>query len=179
VVSPRSGTCGRECAARPCTLRELRRGQQALDDLPWVRQWADLAVLAHLTGWPMPVPTPPALHALRAQPRRLMECALSHAADAAVTGQAVTALPPSATGRPGIARPAALAAHVAAAISARVTDGVWECYSDEPQWLLTPEAVQALDASGALDGLAERFIDCEWPHLYVSGSPATGSPATG
>ena len=56
VVHPRSGTCGSECAARPCTLREMRRGQRALDDLPWLRQWAELAVLAHLTGWPVPVP---------------------------------------------------------------------------------------------------------------------------
>ncbi|MGH3279907.1 MAG: ATP-binding protein, partial [Trebonia sp.] len=46
VVRLRSGTCGSQCAARPCTLRELRRGQRVPDDLPWVGQWAGLAVLA-------------------------------------------------------------------------------------------------------------------------------------
>jgi hypothetical protein len=107
VVRPRSGTCGAECTARPCTLREMRGGQQALDVLPWVRLWAELTVLAHLTGWPMPVPTPAALAALLAQPARLAQCAVSHAIDAAVAV------------RPGIVRPAALATHVAAAIRAR------------------------------------------------------------
>ena len=58
VVRPRSGSCGGECTARPCTLREMRGGQRALDDVPWIRLWAELAVLAHLTGWPMPVPDP-------------------------------------------------------------------------------------------------------------------------
>ncbi len=33
VVRPRSGTCGGECVARPCTLREMRGGQRLLDDL--------------------------------------------------------------------------------------------------------------------------------------------------
>ncbi|HET9080429.1 MAG TPA: ATP-binding protein [Trebonia sp.] len=155
VVRPRSGTCGRECAARPCTLRELRLGQRALDDLPWVRQWADLAVLAHLTGWPMPVPTPAAIAALRAQPPRLAGCALSHAVDAAVAA------------RPEIARPAALAVHVAAAAGARVRCAAWECRPDEPEWLLPPETAQALKISGTLDGLPETFIDCQWPSLYL------------
>jgi hypothetical protein len=155
VVHPRSGTCGSECAARPCTLRELRLGQRALDDLPWVRQWAELGVLAHLTGWPMPVPTPAALAALGAQPARLTQCALSHAIDAAVAA------------RPGIARPAALAVHVAAAVAARVQSAAWQCEPDEPEWLLGPEAAQAIEVSGTLDGLPESFIDCQWPALYL------------
>ena len=157
VVSPRSGTCGRECAARPCTLRELRRGQRVPDELPWVRQWAELAVLAHLTGWPMPVPAPSALAALRARPPRLAQCALSAAIDTAVGA------------RKEIARPAALAAHVAAAISARVESAAWQCRPDEPEWLLRPQAAQALEVNGTLDGLAEAFIDCQWPSLYARG----------
>jgi DNA helicase HerA-like ATPase len=157
VVRPRSGTCGRECTARPCTLRELRRGQRALDELPWVRQWAELAVLAHLTGWPMPVPAPSALAALRERPARLAQCALSAAIDGAVSA------------RTEIARPAALAAHVAAAISARVESAAWRCQPDEPEWLLRPEAAQALEVNGTLDGLGEAFIDCQWPSLYARG----------
>jgi DNA helicase HerA-like ATPase len=165
VVHPRSGTCGSECAARPCTLREMRRGQRALDDLPWLRQWAELAVLAHLTGWPVPVPTPAVLAALRAQPPRLAQCALAHAIDAAVAV------------RPVIARPAALAVHVAAAIRARAECSEWQCQPDEPEWLLGVQVTEdvalgvvrpsALEVAGTLDGLPDAFIDCRWPSEYV------------
>jgi DNA helicase HerA-like ATPase len=165
VVRPRSGTCGTECAARPCTLREMRGGQRALDAVPWVRPWAELAVLAHLTGWPTPVPTPAALAALRAQPTRLAQCAASHAIDAAVAA------------RPGMGRPAALAAHVAAALRARAERSEWRCRPDEPEWLLGAEVTEdvvfgvarpsALEADGMLDGLPEVFIDCQWPSRYL------------
>ena len=133
----------------------MRRGQGILADLPWVGQWAELAVLAHLTGWPAPVPRPAMLAALLAQPARLVQCALSHSIDAAVAA------------RPEIARPAAFAAHVAAAISARLAGAAWQCRPDEPEWLLGPEAAQALELSGTLDGLPEAFIDCQWPSLYL------------
>jgi uncharacterized protein len=165
VVHPRSGTCGSECAARPCTLREMRRGQRALDDLPWVRQWAELAVLAHLTGWPVPVPAPAALAALRARSARESQCALAHAVDAAVAV------------RPVIARPAALAAHVAAATRAQAERSAWRCQPDEPEWLLGVEVTEdvalgvvrpsALEVTGTLDGLPDAFIDCQWPSEYV------------
>jgi uncharacterized protein len=170
VVRPRSGTCGGECLDRPCTLREMRGGQRALDALPWVRLWAELAVLAHLTGWPMPVPTPAMAAVLRAQPARLAQCAVSHAIDTAVAV------------RPGIARPAALAAHVAAAIRARAEVAEWRCRPDEPEWLLGAEVTQdvvfgvtrpsALEAAGTLDALSEVFIDCQWPSIYLPG-PST------
>jgi hypothetical protein len=166
VVRPRSGTCGGECAARPCTLREMRGGQQALDVLPWVRLWAELAVLAHLTGWPMPVPTPAALAALLAHPARLAQCAVSHAIDAAMAV------------RPGIVRPTALAAHVAAAIRARAERAEWRCLPDEPEWLLGTQPTDdvifgvvrpsALEAAGTADLLREVFIDCQWPAPYLA-----------
>jgi DNA helicase HerA-like ATPase len=167
VVSPRSGTCGGECLARPCTLREMRGGQRTLDTLPWVRLWAELTVLAHLTGWPMPVPVPAALATLRARPTRLAQCAVSHATDAAVTV------------RPGIVRPAALAAHVAAAIHARIESSEWRCEPDEPEWLLGSEVTEdvifgvtrpsVLDDTGTLDALPEAFIDCQWLTPYLRG----------
>ncbi|MGH3249536.1 MAG: ATP-binding protein, partial [Trebonia sp.] len=169
VVGPRSGTCGGECVARPCTLREMRGGQRALDAMPWIRLWAELAVLAHLTGWPMPVPTPAALMALRARPPRLVQCAAAHAIDAAVAV------------RPGIGRPAALAAHVAAVVRARTECPEWRCRPDEPEWLLGSEMTDdvvfgvdrpsALEADGTLDRLPEAFIDCQWPYRYLSVEP--------
>ena len=173
LVRPRSGSCGSECAARPCTLRELRGGQRALDDVPWVRLWAELAVLAHLTGWPMPAPTPAALAELRTRSPRLVQCACSQAADAAVAV------------RRGITGPGALAAHVAAAMYARAGRHQWGCVPDEPQWLLsaqalTDEVIFGLVRPGVLESsdleasdlegcatLPGPFIDCRWPALYL------------
>jgi DNA helicase HerA-like ATPase len=165
VVRPRSGTCGGECMVRPCTLREMRGGQRALDGVPWVRLWAELAVLAHLTGWPMPVPTPAALAALREQPARLAQCAASHAVDAAVAV------------RPRIGRPTAFAVHVAAAIRTRAERSEWWCQPDEPEWLLGAEVTEdvvfgvvrpsALEAAGTMDALPEAFVDCQWPASYL------------
>jgi hypothetical protein len=157
VVRPRSVTCGQECTARPCTLRELRHGQRVLQELRWVGQWAELTVLAHLTGWPMPVPAPAPLAGLRARPARAAWCALSHAIDAAVAA------------RPQVTRPAALAAHVAAALRARLERDAWQCQPDEPEWILRSGQAQALQVSGTLDGLADAFIDCQWPSLYLRG----------
>jgi uncharacterized protein len=134
-------------------------------------------VLAHLTGWPMPVPTPAALAALRAQPARLTECAASHAIDAAVAA------------RPGIARPASLAAHVAAAIRARTACSAWLCLPDEPEWLLGGEVTDdvvfgvarpsALEAAGTLHSLSGTFIDCRWPSSYLPGERSPDVRADG
>jgi hypothetical protein len=145
----------------------MRGGQRALDTVPWVRPWAELAVLAHLTGWPMPVPTPAAVTALRARPARLAQCAVSHAVDAAVAA------------RPGIARPAALAAHVAAAIAARAERSEWACRPDEPEWMVGEELTEdivfgvarpsALQAAGTADLVSEVFIGCQWTSQYLLG----------
>jgi uncharacterized protein len=167
VVHPRSATCGGECVARPCTLREIRGGQRVLDDLPWLRVWAELAVLAHLTGWPVPVPVPGVLDLLRASSARVTQCALSHVVDEAVAV------------RPGIARPGALAVHVADAVLARAERGEWRCAPDEPEWVVTGEVTEALAlgvarpavlaSDGALAGVGQTFIDCRWPERYLPG----------
>jgi hypothetical protein len=79
--------------------------------------------------------------------------------------------------RPAIGRPAALAAHVAAAIRARAECSEWRCQPDEPEWLLGAEVTEdvifgvarpsALEADGTLDRLPEVFIDCAWPYRYL------------
>jgi len=177
VVHARSGSCGSECLARPCTLREIRGGQRLLEDVPLIRLWAELAVLAHLTGWPMPVPVPDALAACPMSaaspgPARLAQCALAHAVDAAVAARpAVTA-----TGA------GALAVHVAETIRAWAEHREWRCSPDEPEWLLgaelTEEAVMGVNrpavlaAPGTPDAVADLFIDCQWALDYLRpGSP--------
>jgi DNA helicase HerA-like ATPase len=170
VVTPRSATCGGECAVRPCTLREMRAAQRALDVHPWVRLWAELAVLAHLTGWPVPVPVPAALARFRELPARLSGCATSHAVDAAVAVRT--------TGRTAVPNPGALASHAQAAIRARADRDQWLCPADEPEWLLAgpvTEAVafgmarpSAIESAGPLTALLGEFIDCRWPLQYLT-----------
>jgi DNA helicase HerA-like ATPase len=165
VVSPRSAACGRECQTRPCTLRDLRAAGRALDELPWVGVWAELTVLAHLTGWPMPVPGPAILEDFTARPARVRQCALARAADAA----AVTRL--------GTARRGPLAAHAAAALGAWAGRREWLCPSDEPEWLLagavSEEAAfgaarpSVIEAAGPLAEVLAGFVDCQWPLRYL------------
>lgn len=157
VVGLRSVTCGAECALRPCTLRDMRAGQRVLGELPWVRLWAELAVLAHLTGWPVPVPVPATLAALRARPPRVAQCALSHAIDAAVAARAE------------IVRPRALAAHVAEVLLARAGRDEWRCLPDEPEWLLSQDQLAAALSLTALAHGAplDAFIDCQWPRRFL------------
>jgi uncharacterized protein len=166
VVTPRSATCGAECAARPCTLRDMRAAQRALDDFPWARLWAELAVLAHLTGWPVPVPKPAVLARLRELAPRVSQCATAHAVDAAVAA------------RPSMLSPDALARHAQAAIRARADRDQWLCPADEPEWLLAgpvTEAVafgvarpSAIEGAGPLMPLLGEFIDCRWPLQYLN-----------
>jgi uncharacterized protein len=177
VVRPRSATCGAECRARPCTLRDMRAGQRALDGSGLMRPWAELAVLAHLTGWPTPVPRPAALTTLTALPARVRQCALSHAADAAVSARAAA-----------IADPAALAVHVCAVITARLDRAEWLCQPDEPQWLLAGPVTEevafgavrpsAIEAAGPLPELLAGFIDCRWPEQYLQAPGVTAGGVT-
>jgi hypothetical protein len=166
VVQPRSPTCGAECRARPCTLRDMRAAQRALDGSGLMRPWAELAVLAHLTGWPTPVPEPGVLGAITALPARVRQCALSHAVEAAVAVRPAV-----------IADPAALAAHVCAVITARTERAEWLCRPDEPQWLLAGAVTEdvafgtarpsAIEAAGPLSDVLAGFIDCRWPQQYL------------
>ncbi|HYZ57087.1 MAG TPA: ATP-binding protein, partial [Streptosporangiaceae bacterium] len=127
VVSVRSTTCGAECVARPCTLRDMRAAQRALERYPGIALWAELSVLSHLTGWPMPVPKAPLLDLLRVMPVRLRDCALSHGVDAAVAART-----PVISSR---VSPVGLASHVGTAMRARVARGMWMCQKEEPRWL--------------------------------------------
>ena len=195
VVTPRSATCGTECTARPCTLREMRGAQNllmaaggppdaAVPDAAvpgagagwpgggkWLAAWAELTVLAHLTGWPMPVPKPPFLASFAALPPRLAQCAVSHAVDAAVAARI-----PALADR---VDPSALAAHACAAIAAHAGRPGGLCEPDESGWRLpgpVTEAVtlgtarpSALESAGSLAEVLSAFVDCQWPLPYLAG----------
>jgi uncharacterized protein len=163
VVKPRSATCGADCIGRPCTLRDMRAAQRALDECPGIRLWAELSVLAHLTGWPMPLPRSVLQSLLQAVPSRVRDCALSHGIDAALAVRV-----PVIAGR---VSPVGLASHVSTAIRARVSRGTWLCQREEPKWLapaykwtLVLDALKS--AEGKNPGSGRHPRSPEWERAY-------------
>jgi len=169
VVRPRSITCGADCAGRPCTLRDMRVAQRALEEYPPVRLWTELSVVAHLTGWPMPVPRTALLSLLQMMPSRLRDCAISHGVDAA-TAVRVPVIVPRVS-------PAGLASHVSTAIRARTSRGSWLCQREEPRWLAPAYRwTLVLDALKSADrktpGAGPHPRSAEWERTY--GQAITG-----
>jgi len=169
VVATRSITCGADCAGRPCTLRDIRIAQRVLDEYPVIRLWTELSVLAHLTGWPMPVPRTGLLSLLQMMPSRLRDCAISHGVDAAVAVRV-----PVIVGR---VSPVGLAAHVSTAIRSRLSRENWLCQREEPKWLAPAyQWTLVLDALKSADrknpGAGPHPRSPEWERTY--GQAITG-----
>ena len=169
VVRPRSITCGADCAGRPCTLRDMRMAQRALEEYPPIGLWTELSVVAHLTGWPMPVPRTALLSLLQMMPSRLRDCAIAHGVDAAVAVRVPVI----------VARvsPAGLASHVSTAIRARISRGSWLCQREEARWLAPAYAwTLVLDALKSADrktpGAGPHPRSAEWERTY--GQAITG-----
>ena len=169
VVRPRSITCGADCVGRPCTLRDMRMAQRALEEYPPIGLWTELSVVAHLTGWPMPVPRTALLSLLQMMPSRLRDCAISHGVDAAVAVRVPVI----------VARvsPAGLASHVSTAIRARISRGSWLCQREEAGWLAPAYAwTLVLDALKSADrktpGAGPHPRSAEWERTY--GQAITG-----
>ena len=163
VVRSRSITCGADCAGRPCTLRDVRVAQRALAQYPAVRLWTELSVLAHLTGWPMPVPRTPLVSLLQMMPSRPRDCAISHGVDAALAVRV-----PVIAGR---VSPVGLAAHVSTAIRSRLSRGSWLCQREEPKWLAPAyQWTLVLDALRSADrknpGAGPHPRSAEWERTY-------------
>jgi uncharacterized protein len=169
VVRSRSITCGADCFGRPCTLRDMRVAQRALEEYPAIRLWAELSVLAHLVGWPMPVPRTALLSLVQLMPSRLRDCAISHGVDAALGARV-----PVIAGR---VSPVGLASHVSTAIRSRVSRGSWLCQREEPGWLapaykwtLVLDALKSADRKNPGAGPHPR--SSEWERTY--GQAITG-----
>jgi DNA helicase HerA-like ATPase len=168
VVRPRSITCGADCVGRPCTLRDMRIAQRALEEYPAIRLWAELSVLAHLTGWPMPVPRTGLLSLLQMMPPRLRDCAISHGVDAALDARA-----PVIVSR---VSPVGLASHVSTAIRSRVARGSWLCQREEPgwlapayQWTLVLDTLKTADRKSP--GAEPHPRSSEWERTYGQAIP--------
>ena len=123
--------------------------------------------MAHLTGWDMPRPAPAFITSLRAMDARLRDCALSHAADAAVAARA-----------PAIAArvsPAAVAAHVAGAMRQVISDGKPGCALEEPDYLAPPYRWMLVRAQlrAAAPGEGRHPRSDDWEDAY--GQPIPGA----
>jgi uncharacterized protein len=165
IVARRSLTCGPDCAASPCTLGQMRAAQRAAITDPRITMWAELTVVAHLTGWEMPRPSPVFTAGLRAMDARLRDCALSHAADAAIAARA-----PAISTR---VSPAGLSAHVVAAMRQVISVGTPSCAGEEPQflappyrWVLVRGALMTAAPGGGRHPRSE-----EWEHAYGESIP--------
>jgi DNA helicase HerA-like ATPase len=84
IIGRRSLTCGRDCVAEACTLEQLRKAQHGLTDWPWLTLWAELMVVAHLSGYPTPLIDDVQRTVIGTLSRRELDCALSQAVDDAV-----------------------------------------------------------------------------------------------
>ncbi|MGH3377717.1 MAG: ATP-binding protein [Actinoallomurus sp.] len=158
LIGRRSATCGVDCLTEACTLKQIRSAAHLLAAEPWLVAWAELAVLAHLTGQPVPVPTEAVRTAFlkRGRSRRLVDCALSHAVDDAVAVRSPVLSPES--------DPESLAAHVLTALT-RMLDGRSPgCQDDAMGHLATPfrwELVRHALAGGQGDGRDARSAEWE------------------
>jgi hypothetical protein len=178
LITSRSPTCGPQCRAAPCTLRQVRAAQRAATGDPRITLWAELSVLAHLTGWLMPVPGPALAAALAAMTSRLRDCALSHAVDAAVAAR-IPVISADLSGP-------ALAVHVIAAMRAALDEGQWLCDQHEPQWLAPPyrwalvlDSLQALHRRDPDAGPHPRTAEWEAAHARaIPGATCASQLAT-
>jgi hypothetical protein len=168
LITSRSPACGPDCRSAPCTLRQVRAAQRAAITDPRITVWAELSVLAHLTGWLMPMPGPAFAAALAAMTSRLRDCALSHAVDTAIASR--TPVISARTSGPE------LAVHVIAAMHAALEEDPWLCDQQEPRWLGPPYRWALV-----LDSLRERHRrdpaagphpdTAEWEAAYSQAIP--------
>ncbi|HET8683435.1 MAG TPA: hypothetical protein VFM54_16435, partial [Micromonosporaceae bacterium] len=131
LVGRRSGTCGVDCRRQPCTLTDIENARHLLrrPDRRWLALWAEVCVIAHLTGWAIPSPAAHLVVKLGDLAPRLRDCAIGHAADAAVAARSAVIV--------RTAAPAGLAAHVTDVMRDRLA-GRDSCSKDESQWLAYP-----------------------------------------
>jgi hypothetical protein len=147
----------------------MRNAQRAAEADKRITVWAELSVLAHLTGWTMPMPAPDFAAALRNLEARLRDCALSHATDAAVASRVAAIC--------SRVSPAGLAAHVTAAMHAALDEQRWLCDRAEPaylapayRWALVLDSLTAAHRSHP-DAGRHRDSDA-WEAAY--GQPVPG-----
>jgi hypothetical protein len=129
IIARPHGSCGPDCAARPCTLTDIEDARQLLANEPCLVLWAELAVVAHLIHRAVPVPTASFTAWLFGLDPRLRDAAVALAVQDAV---AVRSAPLAATHSP-----AEFADHVAGDLRGS-SAGRRSCESGPWTWLAPP-----------------------------------------
>lgn len=129
----RSPSCGEECrGGRPCTLTGIRHAERLLAAHPGITLWMELAFAGHGFGYPAPVMLDGVvrsqLRATMASDPRLVQCAITHAAEAGL-----------ATRYDGLAPyfdPSALACHLTEVLTVLLKSGGGRlgCEADAGVW---------------------------------------------
>jgi hypothetical protein len=166
MITARSLACPPSCGMVPCTLRQIRAAQNAATADPRITLWAELSVLAHLSGWLMPMPGPGFAADLATTDPRLRDCALAQAVDDAVASR----IPVIAARVSG----PAVATHVTTAMRAALDDGRWACGKHEPHWLAPAyQWAPLLDELRTYDhsGSGRHPDTADWEHRYGRAIP--------
>jgi hypothetical protein len=169
AIGRRSPACGPQCVAQACTLAQMRAAQRKTTTNTQITLWAELVILAHLAGQPMPQPAPAFADALQSIDPRLRDCALGYAVDAAVTA------------RIGVissrVSPAALSAHTVTSMRQAISGLASDCMGDEPEFLAPPFRWAPVRAAlrSAPPAATRHPRSNEWEHLF--GTPIPGQDA--
>ncbi len=90
LAALRSVACGRLCASRPCSLKELGTAVYRADEDPRLVLWLELLTVAHITGRHAPDPDPAWIASVTAKyDERTLECAVAHRIQTAVDARYV------------------------------------------------------------------------------------------
>ncbi|GLW91121.1 ATP-binding protein [Actinokineospora globicatena] len=153
---PRGTGCGLACRTQACTLRQINTAERVAS-APRFTLWAELVVIAHITGHPAPRPDKRWLDELAALDRRTLECAVGHRVEESVAAR-----------YPGLSehyQPEHLVGHVAATMLMVVDGHRVSCDGTEHRWQSGRyrwiDVVRALDSGQAADltACAERGLD--------------------
>ncbi|HEY6786350.1 MAG TPA: helicase HerA-like domain-containing protein [Trebonia sp.] len=155
LIDVRSPSCGPACHASPCTLRQIRGAWRAGLEDPRITLWAELAVLAHLTAWPVPTLQADFRDDLLAIAPRVRDCAIAHACDLAVRSRSAVIGPR--------VDPAALAAHVASVLRSMAAGG-HRCPQSEGQRWLAPACQWDLVVDDLAKAVREGALVRRHPH---------------
>jgi len=167
VIGRWSTTCGTDCMDRACTLAQVNNARRVTVIEPRLVMWAELAVVAHLTGWEMPRPRPSFSARLSSVEPRVLDCAISHAVHAAVAARV-----PVISSR---ISPGELAVHVAAMMRKTLTPEGVTCARREPDYL-APSFRWALVRADLKTATGGRHPDSDaWERSY--GEPVPGQTA--
>jgi hypothetical protein len=166
VIGHTHPACSPDCAQRPCTLEDIDTAWHLLTDQPAMVLWAELAVLAHLTGNLLPVPDTEITERLGGLDGPLRDTAIGLAVHDAVASRSALLA--------GTHSPRKFAEHVAADLRGVFT-GQQTCEGVPRSWLAPPykwgPVLLALHRTGGADTGVRHPDSAVWESRYGQAIP--------